>query len=386
MVDGSSFSRAEAHQCFILPELKQPRRDALRVLVLPDGNRRSDPVNGGYARGAHKVIESAEHLARRPDVAELVACVMSPENVAARGDAFFAELARGFADLDAAIARRGTLIAAGVRAELCGDLGPLRARGGSAVVLADAVEQVIRRTSTVAEPALRLHFGIGYGPATPREMDVDVVLRTGIEDGGALRLSGLCSHPSIANFAMTKLWPEVTMEDLDAVIEAGKRRPGPTFSMGYAPAAVVEIARALAVSGIAAPVRATLATHASARAMNDALAALYASEPVACRAVAVTCGDRLHGWGRLARHAITVLTGDEDAAAPSRGYTSMLAPGQEQPFLVLPEQRYGYATIHACAASPAGIVAGLRAATRFSATHVALFGAERSFAAAAGER
>jgi undecaprenyl pyrophosphate synthase len=385
MVHGSSPESPGAHETFILPELAYPRRTGLRLLVLPDGNKRSDPRHGGYERGARKVIESAEHLARRPDVAELVACVLSPENVAARSDGFFAELHRGFARLGADVAEKGTLIHSGIRAELCGDLTALRARGGSAGALASAIEAVIARTSGVTDPALRLFFGVGYAGTTPRDLDVDIVLRTGIEGEAALRLSGLCSHPSIANFALTKLWPDVTGGDLDEIVEAAKQRPGPFFSMGYGPASVVAIVRALASAQLAAPVRATLTTHAAPQAMTEALTRLYEEAPIACRTVAVEHGARVHGWRRGARHELRVLSAEQAGSPPEgRGYTSMLAPGQRQPLLVLPEQHYGYATIHACEATPAGIVLGLGAATRFSATHAALFGAERSFPAEGG--
>lgn len=392
-VTGSSSGTSRIHDTFILPELKEPRRDGLRVLVLPDGNKRSDPLKGGYASGAKKVVEIAEHLARRADVAEMVACVLSPENVAARTHGFFADLQRAFAHLGAAIAGKGTLIGAGIRAELCGDLTALRARRGSAESLADAIEAVIERTSRVTDPALRLFFGVGYASTTPRDMDIDILLRTGIEGQAALRLSGLSSHPSIANFATTTLWPDVTTGDLDEVIEAAKRRPGPSFSMGYSPAAIVEILRVLARTPLDAPVRATVATHASPQAMTDALLGLYRDAPLERRTLTVACASHVHGPGAGARHTVIVLAGDpserREELPGKRGYTSMLAPGQRHPLLVLPEQHYGYATIHPCEATPAGIVEGLRMATRFSATHVALLGAERpigaSLAAAAHE-
>jgi undecaprenyl pyrophosphate synthase len=380
MITGSLSGPSRAHDTFILPELKEPRREALRVLVLPDGNKRSDPLKGGYAKGAKKVVEIAEHLARRADVAVMVACVLSPENVAARSDELFAGLQRGFAHLGAEIAEKGTLIGSGIRAELCGDLTALRARRGSAAALADAIEAVIEQTSRVTAPALRLFFGVNYRSTTPRDMDLDIVLRTGIEGEGALRLSGLSSHPSIANFAMTKLWPDVTTSDIDEVILAATRRRGPSFSTGYSPAAIVELVRALARAPLDAPVRATLATHASPQAMNDALVSLYRDAPPERRTIAVRCGSRVHGRRVGAQHEIVVLIGEQRGELPGlrrRGYTSMLAPGQRYPLLLLPEQHYGYATIHACEATPAGIVEGLRAATRFSATHVALFGAER---------
>jgi undecaprenyl pyrophosphate synthase len=379
MINGSPPGIARAHDAFILPELRYPRREGLGILVLPDGNKRSDPRTGGYARGARKVIEIAEHLSLRSDVATMIACVLSPENVAARTDAFFADLHRGFAHLSADIAGKGTLVSAGIRAELCGDLTALRARGESAVALADAIEAVIERTRRVTEPSLRLLFGVGYAGTTPRDLDVDIVLRTGIEGEAALRLSGLCSHPSIANFAMMKLWPDVTAADFDEVIEEAKRGRGACLSMGYAPETIVAIVRALAHASLATPVHATLATHAAPQAITEALTRLYAEAPIEHRSVAVECASLVHGWRRGARHELRVLTGNDlTPPADRKGYTSMLAPGQQHPLLVLPEWQYGYATIHACEATPTGIVEGLRAATRFSASHVALFGAERA--------
>ncbi|APR75924.1 Hypothetical protein A7982_01271 [Minicystis rosea] len=381
MITRASPREAEAQEVYILPALEHPRRKALRILVLPDGNKRSDPREGGYARGAQKVVEIAEHLARRPDVAVMVACVLSPENIAARSDAFFAHLRDGFLRLAARIDERRTLIAAGVRAELCGDLRALRARRGNAAALADAIEAVIARTSVVSTPSLRLLFGVGYRSTTPRDLDIDLVLRTGLEEDAAFRLSGLSSHPSIANYAMTKLWPEITTDDVDVILEATKQRRATGFAKGYEPDAIVDLVRVLARAPLERPVRATLATHVSRPAMTEAIERHYADASSLDAGVAVICaGDTItvHGPTRGARHAIRVLCdGQRSPATEDGAYASMLAPGQQQPLLVLPEGHYGYATIHPCEATPAGIVKGLEAATRFSATHVALRGAER---------
>jgi hypothetical protein len=73
---------------------------------------------------------------------------------------------------------------------------------------------------------------------------------------------------------------------------------------------------------------------------------------------------------------VRVLFGEERSPAGTE-YAAMLAPGQRAPILVLPDWHYGYATIHACEATPAGIAGGLCAAERFSRAHVALRGAER---------
>jgi undecaprenyl pyrophosphate synthase len=374
-----------APEVFVLPELRDARQADMGILILPDGNRRSDPSEGGYEKGARKVVEVAEHLARRPDVASMVACVMSPENVAARSDAFFASLLRGFERLAEGMAWRGTLIDAGVRARLCGDLSALRARGETAARLADAIEVVIKLSGRVERPNLHLYFGVGYPNSTPRDLDVDVVLRTGVEGGDAVRLSGLCSHPSIANFGLTTLWPDVTTADVDAAIEAAKGRKGPRFSMGYGPAAAAAIARALEAARLGPGLRVTLPSYAP----RAALEAAFRPPSARRRAVAVEVvgeggAPARFGAARHARHRLRVVAGGAKVpASDGDDFAAVLAPGQRGPLLVLPEWHYGYATIHACEATPAGIVDGLGAAELFARTHVALRGAERAAAPAA---
>ena len=83
------------HTLFILPELAEARRDDLTLLILADGNRRS-ASGGGYAGGARRVVSIAEHLARGRDVGALVACILSPDNIAKRGNGFFVALYREF--------------------------------------------------------------------------------------------------------------------------------------------------------------------------------------------------------------------------------------------------------------------------------------------------
>src|SRR4051794_16190075 len=99
------------HPLFILPPFTLPRRSGLTLLVLADGNRRSSP-GGGYAGGACRVVSIAEHLAGRPDVAVMVACILSPDNVVKRGDGCFFELYKAFFELGVAIETRGALVGA----------------------------------------------------------------------------------------------------------------------------------------------------------------------------------------------------------------------------------------------------------------------------------
>lgn len=369
--------RSTAPEVFVLPELRHARRREIGILILPDGNRRFDPTEGGYERGAHKVIEVAEHLARRPDVATLVACVLSPENVAARSDTFFTNVRRGFERLAESMVARGTLIDAGIRTRLCGDLAPLRARGSAGAALADAIELVVGLSERVRQPALTLYFGVGYKGTTPRDLDVDVVLRTGVESVEAMRLSGLCSHPSIANCGLTTLWPEVGTADVDAVIEATKARPKPTFSMGYGPSAAVAIARS--IEATRPGVHASLPSHATASALRDAFEAPDApGHTLTIEIVSAEGGTPVRLGATDGPHLLRVLAGGAwPPVANGDDFGAVLAPGQRGSMLVLPEWHYGYATIHPCEATPAGIAEGLHAAGRFARTHVALRGAER---------
>src|ERR1700742_3165473 len=86
------------HTVFILPELEPLRLGRISILVLADGNRRATG-SGGYAGGARRGVAIAEHLARRSDVATMVACILSPDNIAKRSDGFFFELYKEFIQL-----------------------------------------------------------------------------------------------------------------------------------------------------------------------------------------------------------------------------------------------------------------------------------------------
>src|SRR5215470_10352627 len=95
---------------FVLPELRRVERSPLTLLVLPDGNMRAQTTSDGYRAGASKVIAIAEHLALRTNVAAMVACVLSRDNVAKRSEGFFSLLCDEFVRLAAAIEARRTMV------------------------------------------------------------------------------------------------------------------------------------------------------------------------------------------------------------------------------------------------------------------------------------
>jgi hypothetical protein len=377
------------HHVFILPALIPPRLDDITILILTDGNRRSSP-GGGYACGARQVVSIAEHLARRPDVAAMVACVLSPDNIAKRGDGFFFELYEAFIDLGVAITTRGALVSANIRMEPWGDLGLLRARGGYALALADAVEAVARMTSSVADPDLRLLLGVGYGPDTALELDVDLILRTGMEEPGVLRLSGLRTSEGLVNCAMDTLWPDLDARGMDEVIEFYKQRASSRFVGGHSISVIVEIVAALAEAELEDPVRVTMPTSAPPRALVAALDGLYAGRLRGCTTIAIEFAGEEHAWeehaaplrygpSRGARKEIRLVGGSPWGSPMCEGEISaVLAPGQEPPSFTLPGWlSHGSANVHACTATAEGIVRGIREAQRFAAAHPPLLGRDR---------
>ena len=388
------------HSIVILPELAPTPKHDLTVLILADGNRRS-PSSGGYAGGARKIVSIAEHLARRRDVGAMIACILSPDNIAMRGDGFFAELYREFIQLGVEIATRGALVASGVHLAIWGDLGSLRARRGHAALLADAITAVAAMTEAVIDPALRLVLGVGYGPDTARELDVDLILRTGMEEPGVLRLSGLHTSARILNVATTTLWPDIEAREVDEVLALAPRRTSPRFSRGQPISAIVDLVVALAKADSDPPVRVTITTSTSRATVVAALERLYAGPLHGCERVAVlhvneeSAGPICRGSRENARHLLRVVHGLPGRESVGEGeLLSVLAPGQRSPSFILPDWLpLGSANVRACGADARELMAGVRAAPRFSAAHPALLGRDRPraiivapLAPAAGDR
>jgi hypothetical protein len=385
------------HTLFILPELEPLRLGRVSILILADGNRRS-PHSRGYAGGARRVVSIAEHLARRLDVATMVACILSPDNIAKRGDRFFFELYKEFVQLGVDIETRRALVGAGVRMELHGDLGSLRRRGGHAVALADAMLAVASATEGVTKPALRLVLGVGYGPDVAQELDVDVILRTGMEEPGVLRLSGLQTSERIATAALTTLWPDVEPHEVDEVIELCKRRASPRLARGHGIPAIVALVDALSQADLGGRWQATISTAAPFREVAAALEHRYAGALRGRATIAVehavpeVSAPRRYGASGDAVPVLRIVSASRPV--PAAGWAggmgvspiengedellSVLAPGQRPPLFALPDWlSLGNANVHACDANAEGIIAGIRAAVRFSATHPPLCGRDR---------
>lgn len=391
------------HSVFVLPEWHghaQPepghKRAGLKLLVLPDGNTRARAAEGGYTAGASRVVTIAEHLARRPDVAAMVSCILSQENITKRGEAFFAELCAQFVRLAAAIDARGVLVKAGVRLGLCGGLTVLRAHGGRRAALADAIEAVLAKTQHLSSPRLRLFFGVGYSDDAPSEFGIDVILRTGMEEEGVFRSSGLQPHEGTICIATTKLWPQLEPSDVDAALAASVRCQSGTLAAGHAPELMVGVISELARAALEAPIRATVPIDAPQPVILAALDGLIAQRTDAVGAVAVSVQSdagtkdvpRWYGTPAGMSHEVHIVPARRLSNAPrSDVYDSFLAPGQTSSALVLPcELPIGYANVHACGARAREVVEAMQTAARFLHRHPPLRGAERRAEAASDGR
>jgi undecaprenyl pyrophosphate synthase len=381
----SATESARPHALFILPPLADPRLRGLTLLVLADGNRRCS-TGGGYAGGARRVVSIAEHLADRPDVEVMIACILSPDNVAKREDRCFFEIYKEFVALGVAISTRRVLVDAGVRIEICGHLASLRARGGHAVALADAIEAVAGMTAQVGDPALRLVLGVGYGRDVVRQLDVDVVLRTGMEEPGVLRLSGLRTSAGVVHCAIPTLWPDVEPRDVDEAIDLCRQHAEPRLTGGHDLAVIVELAGALSAAAIDAKLRATIPTRATPAAVTAALDRLFDGPLCGCATLAVEhvvddgVAPQRYGSWESAPHVLRVVSGPPLGWPTGEGVpASVLAPGQKPPRFVLPDWLpLEYANVHTCETTAQGMVEGIGAAQRFSVVHPPLLGRDRT--------
>ncbi|NUQ78639.1 MAG: hypothetical protein HUU21_34355 [Polyangiaceae bacterium] len=376
------FALDRRHHIFILPPLTPPRLDGLTILILADGNRRSS-ARGGYAPGARRVVSIAEHFARRGDVAAMIACILSPDNIAKRSDNFFFELYKEFIELGVSVETRGALVAAGIRMEICGDLGPLRARNGYGAALADAIEATTEMTSGVVHPKMRLLLGVGYGPDTARELDADLIVRTGMEERGVLRLSGLRTAEGIVNYATTTRWPEIEPRDMDEAIETCKRRAQPHFAEGYTISMVSNLIVNLSKAPITTPICVTIPTSASPRAITEALERLFAGPLHDCTRVAIEYAGnereplQCFGQAQGAPHKVCLSTRPPWKLQIDK-LDAALAPGQEPPSFTLPAWLpLDSANVHACPTTAEGITQSICESLRFLAVHPPLLGGDR---------
>lgn len=362
---------------FVHEPFAAPRTSGLRVGVIADGTTRGGP--NGVAEGARRIVECAERCAERGDVAALAAFILSPQNVTRRKKPFFAALHTQFLRLLEGVVSRRCLV--GIRVEAHGRLDRLERKGGAAARLAHVLDLLVEATRSTPDPRLRLVFCIDYDEDAPLALDLDILLRTGMEAPSALRLSGLRVNANTICIPSTKLWRDFTSADLDQALDLAVRSPrvdlAPGFSSGFVAGLLSELSRA----DLPSPLRITLPLAAP---LAETLAALEsaASSAAPPGGVAVITAEGLRArsrrFGPRRAPVQLVLVGPgERPWSPRRPPLAWIAPGQPGSVFRLRDLRAGDANVHPCEPTPEGVVDGLRRALRFHASHPPLHGAPR---------
>ena len=358
------------------------RKQARRIILLPDGNHRKGESGRDYAAGAAKVVGCAEHVALRGDVGTLLVCIASRHNVDKRPEAFFDVVAAQFEWLRTEIREGRTLVPSGIRCSVRGNLARMRASGGARARLVASIEAACEATRSLPEPRMDLEFWIDYPDELAWERDVDLVLRTGAEESDVVR-PGFCLPPFVPCVATTTLWPDVHPEEIGDLIDLGLQDAPSHFAPGYDLDLVFELVQALPRARISAPLRLTIPVCASAEEVDARLGALHA-DPTREPAVEVSCLDShgLRGNERAlvddAWYAIRIVPAARGSDGIAEDYDAVIAPGQAAQNVLLAAPAPAAAPVHPCAPTAEGILHALRRAVRFPVAHVLLQGADRS--------
>ena len=363
---------------FVHEPFGPPRTSGLRVGVIADGTTRGGP--NGLTEGATRVIECAEHCAKRDDVALLAVCILSPQNIARRKPAFFAALHAEFLRLVEGVAS-GRLLA-GIRIEVHGRLDRLAQMDEAAQRLAHVIELLCETTAGLKDPRLRLVFCIDYDEDTPLSLALDLLIRTGMEEPSVLRLSGLRVQPNTLCIPHVKLWRNFSAADLEPALVLAATRAQPGFAPGFSSPFIVDFLSHLTRSHFSAPLRITLPVAASTEELAavlecDVVAVLNPASHVAVTAIPGPRGRRRHIGPRGAPVRVRLMKPGLRMAKPLHDSVVWLVPGQSSPALYLLERSARDANIHLCDPTPAGIIEGLRRAVRFHEAYPPLHGAPR---------
>ncbi len=380
---------------FVQEPFAAPRTTGVRAGVICDGTTRGGP--NGIAEGAARVVACAERCADRGDVDLFVAFVLSPQNLVRRAMPFFTALHAEFLRLLEGVVAGRALV--GIRVEVEGRLDRLRSKGGAAARLANTIELLVEATSSIANPRARLALGVDYAEDAPLARDLDVLVRTGMEEANVLRLSGLRVRKETVCIPTATLWRDFGPLDLDRALGMAAKRvhvePAPGFGADLLAALAAEIGRV----DLGAPLRLLVPVAApAAGTLAEIRSLLRARGAARLQPMESGLGDGPGSW--LPRGVVLTVEGGPGAAPRRLGArdapveirlldrrgapwpragapVAWIVPGQSPPALHLLERSARDANIHVCEPTPIGIVDGVREALRFHRAHPPLHGAPR---------
>jgi hypothetical protein len=231
---------------YILPKAKiletrvEVKRKIKNLAVLADGNNRE---GGNYDKGGENVIRIAESLfASNQSLSKFFAFILSPENAQKRGEKFFQKLTQAFLMLGIRIVVRDTLGGRGIRLSYEGDLEELKKNK-----LAEEFVEMIMAVAKINEEKLleycrggqienevkELVLGVNYEDDVLQRRNVDLLYRSGMEEAGVARFGSTRPDESVWLSANQKLWPEVTVSDLQKLIDRVENSMDLDFEKGF---------------------------------------------------------------------------------------------------------------------------------------------------------
>ncbi|MFO0591271.1 MAG: hypothetical protein U0441_27235 [Polyangiaceae bacterium] len=369
----------------VAPDRKKTRRSQKviqRLLAIFDGQNRSGGYDKGYLKGYLAILAFVEaSAAGRFGVQSVATPLCSIQNVQSRSLALFEALLELLTRLHAAILRGAAL--RGVRVKWYGDLDILKRAGGFAERTAYQIEAVCDATADAPSPSFEWWLFVAYGPEALRAVEVDAVIRTGMEETNVLRLSNLDPHSGVALLGVTTLGPEMSLDRFDSAVSELQRCAPARFEPGYscelANGALLELGERalrgsfnliLPVDGSKGDIARLTATHRPALARRgislvdaaDELGALVApSRSAEGRSVVALVSPALF-------RALS-------AEGPADIW--LLSSTEERGACRLSDVRLGDANVHIHDGTPSGTVEALQRALQFSACHESLHGGER---------
>lgn len=376
----------ETTSIYLLPLFEDEAPEQFNILIQTDGNNRAKGLNQGYDDGGKNVVNIARHLATRGDVSTMLACIMSCDNADKRGEDFFWKMYQAFVALGMRIQTDGILINDNIRLMVSGQLENLKSKGPNAKKLAEIIEQVCRLTDGIREPKMTLSLGVNYDANIALDNEVDIIVRSGMEEPGTMRLSGMKTAPRISNVGSTTLWPHMRSEEIDTIIEKAKKDIHQGFKNGYTPEGIAEIIRSTKNGG-EKPVTITVPFSGDVETITSTLDKNFRGEQEKNSGsihVMGKTGEIVRSYrGDPKTTTFHIVPGSSASRFhPEGGYTMIVAPGQEERNIVLPETpEADYATIISCEKNPRAIAEAVKKAIIFCTRHEKLKGAERKSSA-----
>ncbi|MGL5831496.1 MAG: hypothetical protein ACRCZE_05120 [Candidatus Altimarinota bacterium] len=381
---------------YVLPKIKiledriGIKRKIKNLGVLADGNNRQ---GGNYDKGGENVILLAENLLmRNSTLAKFFAFILSPENARKRGQGFFQKLSQAFLMLGIRIVTKGMLGGKGIRLSYEGDLEELKQNGLAAefvemiLAVAKINEEYLQKFLDREEcgPDKELVLGINYREDVLQKRKIELLYRSGMEEGDVARFGSTRPDGETWLSADQKLWPQVTAEDLQIMIDQVEKAPEIEFERGYNSAEIEEIIRTtISKFETNQYFKVSLPFYGDFREGERVLRQMVFEEqnehlPISIHFVSAENSFTYKTQTDYQFWNFVVVNDFEQMV--QNQVTAVIAPNQSAKILRVPDAdrvRIDYANIFTCVSSSEAIGEKIKAAADFKKNYVALKGAER---------